>query len=91
MGVAAANSSGERKYKELDKFLKNNGLRGMTLIDTNYEGARRCANCGAVTGVKRCSGCLEIYYCSTECQKFHWTIHKVQCRIARKFLKSQPQ
>ena len=26
-----------------------------------------------------CSGCMNVLYCSKECQKFDWKIHKVNC------------
>lgn len=35
-------------------------------------------------GVHLCAGCGEEIYCSKECQKNHWTSHKLQCKIAVK-------
>ncbi|KIM71900.1 hypothetical protein PILCRDRAFT_16617 [Piloderma croceum F 1598] len=29
--------------------------------------------------LKRCTGCLEVFYCSTTCQKLDWKNHKAQC------------
>jgi len=59
---------------------------------------RRCANQSTSskctnTGRHLCSGCGEEIYCSKECQKAHWTTHKIQCQKAVKpeaasFLKS---
>jgi hypothetical protein len=31
-----------------------------------------------------CSACLEVAYCTPECQKAHWKTHKPECLIARK-------
>lgn len=32
-----------------------------------------------ILGTKRCSGCLIELYCSTECQKKEWKIHRILC------------
>ena len=43
---------------------------------------RVCAapGCGATTGLKRCSGCRSVRYCSVACSRAHWQEHKVECR-----------
>ncbi|KAL4232003.1 translational activator for mitochondrial COX1 [Mactra antiquata] len=38
-----------------------------------------CSNCGIVDCVKRCSRCNKTYYCSTDCQKEEWPLHKRFC------------
>jgi hypothetical protein len=38
-----------------------------------------CAVCGMTDGVKACSACGLIYYCSGEHQKEHWKVHKTVC------------
>ena len=38
-----------------------------------------CCGCGGLD-FKRCSGCLEVWYCSVECQGLHWIDHKQDCR-----------
>lgn len=38
-----------------------------------------CANCTKIC-TQLCSQCKKIYYCSTDCQKAHWTIHKKDCQ-----------
>lgn len=45
----------------------------------------RCANCGkeAIIGqqsLKNCTGCRLTSYCSKECQRLHWKVHKEACR-----------
>ena len=35
--------------------------------------------CGATTGLKRCSGCHAVRYCSVECSRAHWRAHKTEC------------
>ncbi|KAL7525712.1 hypothetical protein ACHAXR_002042 [Thalassiosira sp. AJA248-18] len=47
--------------------------------------AEVCANCGKTSedeGVnpKNCSSCFLVKYCGRECQKKHWTQHKLVCR-----------
>jgi len=41
----------------------------------------KCAKCQkAVTDIQQCSGCKVIGYCSRDCQKAHWTDHKLLCK-----------
>jgi len=40
---------------------------------------KKCAVCGD-EGLKLCTGCREIRYCSMEHQKLHWKEHKLQCK-----------
>ncbi|KAH9848283.1 hypothetical protein C2E23DRAFT_889144 [Lenzites betulinus] len=44
--------------------------------------ARKCAMCreSSVTGLKACTGCTKIRYCSQGCQKKDWPRHKAQCK-----------
>lgn len=35
-----------------------------------------CSNCFSMLNLKTCSRCKAIYYCSRECQKNNWSIHK---------------
>ena len=46
---------------------------------------KRCYWCGTVRQdgkprFKVCANCEEAYYCSKECQKRHWPIHKASCK-----------
>lgn len=38
-----------------------------------------CGNCGKENATKRCSRCNRIHYCSVDCQKAHWKVHKKIC------------
>lgn len=40
---------------------------------------RACGACGKQGPWKRCSRCLQIYYCGVECQTSHWPTHKTNC------------
>jgi ankyrin repeat protein len=51
---------------------------------TAYLEARmHCANpgCGSA-GLKKCSGCLKVFFCSPACIRAHWPAHKAECREA---------
>lgn len=45
---------------------------------------KNCANCLRNNCVQKCSKCQQVYYCSTECQKADWKIHKTQCYSPKK-------
>ena len=49
---------------------------------TTFE--KKCAECGekrsAKTKLQKCSKCNSVRYCSRECQKTHWVIHKAVCK-----------
>ncbi|ORY90854.1 hypothetical protein BCR35DRAFT_328612 [Leucosporidium creatinivorum] len=54
---------------------KNDGLRFL------------CSNCEQLTGKGlglpslRCSRCNAAYYCSKNCQRAHWGVHKAHCKL----------
>ncbi|KIK53008.1 hypothetical protein GYMLUDRAFT_250720 [Collybiopsis luxurians FD-317 M1] len=52
-----------------------------------------CAHCNNIRDgehLKRCSGCLRVWYCSKECQKAHWPEHKPRCENLRKANNGNP-
>lgn len=52
----------------------------------------QCARSGCVKcGSNRCSICLRECYCSSECQKVDWKLHKPMCKILKKMLSNQIQ
>jgi ankyrin repeat protein len=55
---------------------------GAPAEQTEYLDARtHCANYGCDgAGVKKCAGCLKVYYCKRECQLAHWLAHKADCK-----------
>ena len=38
-----------------------------------------CPYCLTNEAINRCSACKEQSYCSKECQKKHWVVHRVDC------------
>ncbi len=42
--------------------------------------SRRCASCGAVGCLKKCTSCTKTHYCNEDCQKAHWVEHKKTCK-----------
>lgn len=39
-----------------------------------------CKVCGAVQGLRRCSRCRSVYYCSEVHQQVDWRVHKIECK-----------
>ena len=42
-----------------------------------------CSRC-CRAGTNVCSRCRKVYYCSSECQKSHWKLHKLVCKAPPK-------
>ena len=40
---------------------------------------KACAACGKDDPVSRCSLCKHTRYCSVDCQRAHWKVHKQDC------------
>jgi ankyrin repeat protein len=59
---------------------------GAPAEQTEYLEARtHCANpsCDGA-GLKKCAGCLKVFFCGPACIRAHWPAHKVECnRIAK--------
>ena len=54
-----------------------------TKITKYVEQKANCSNpaCTSGVGLKKCSGCKVVRYCSKKCQKNHWKIsHRFECR-----------
>ena len=39
----------------------------------------RCSQCETEGATKKCSSCKQAFYCSKECQKAHFRMHKKEC------------
>jgi hypothetical protein len=53
---------------------------GNHVHDQNCGHSVNCAHCGRVDGLKKCSGCHRVSYCSRECQVSDWKKHKPMCK-----------
>ena len=38
-----------------------------------------CKECSKIGRLFKCSRCKDVYYCSKECQKKDWKLHKIIC------------
>lgn len=49
-----------------------------------------CARCGSLSAKSRCARCKGPLYCSSDCQKYHFAVHKLICKriIAERSLPS---
>jgi hypothetical protein len=48
------------------------------------EAKTHCANPGCNgAGLKKCAGCLVVFYCGRPCQLAHWSAHKVECKESK--------
>eukprot|EP01041_Mallomonas_annulata_P008486 gene8486-17491_t len=67
---------------------KTQHLSPQVILSTN------CAHCNKDDCSLRCSGCKTISYCSADCQKQHWKVHKMTCKSNKEkkyFPKNMPQ
>ncbi|KAK1216291.1 hypothetical protein PQX77_021078 [Marasmius sp. AFHP31] len=62
---------------------ENPDARKSVLLECGREGCQNEEN--RPTEFQRCSGCLQISYCSRECQKSDWKRHKTDCERLRSF------
>ena len=58
----------------------NNNASGSLNKTTASDEENSCASCKKRSEkLKRCSRCRVVVYCSVECQRSHWTQHKIVC------------
>ncbi len=47
-----------------------------------------CSACDRASNIlKICSGCKDVKYCPTICQKNHWKTHKSKCKVIQALIK----
>lgn len=69
--------------KELDEqFLKDNYndiIFQIIITRLSYRVCEHCGNINKPSELKICGDCCLSWYCNKECQKAHWSIHKLRC------------
>jgi len=56
-----------------------------------FSSRRPCANIGCVEdGVRVCSECMAVHYCSELCSRAHWSMHKKLCRQKEPLIAAKP-
>lgn len=68
----------ERVKYHTDVVVRNDKLRVVSLACDN-PGCMAYETPGAAR-FKKCTGCRAVRYCSTECQRAHWRVHRAHCR-----------
>lgn len=54
-------------------------------LSTNFAPLPTCWNCKQqCPSARKCGGCNTAFYCSKECQRAHWEVHKPSCPRADK-------
>jgi len=56
---------------QLDKANTSSASSTSTLL--------KCSHCGVHGKCLRCGSCREAFYCSQDCQRSHWKVHKQRC------------
>lgn len=71
-------------------------MEGKKKKDTEAVAAKICNSCGK-EAEKRCSTCGDVFYCSVECQRSDWSMHKKVCgggyvfKVKNRHIKSSPR
>lgn len=76
-----------------EKFCSKNCSKAFKLLiketDKDIHMRYICNNCGKTDNLRKCSRCLKVYYCSDECNKAKWKIHKKDCN--KKTIEPKPE
>lgn len=72
--------------KTMATYLRRYGVEDETflaLLESPLKGTKNlCAVC-QIPATMKCSSCASISYCSKDCQKQHWKLHKVHCPLLK--------
>lgn len=75
-----------KKNKKKQKYpMLNSGQSENTgIVEDESKGTCAADECPVAKGLRMCTGCREVKYCSVNCQKSHWKAHKSYCREVRR-------
>lgn len=66
----------QEKYRNSEKKIEENTWReNATPISSNV-----CNSCSSTKNLMRCAACKVVWYCSRDCQKQDWIVHKLSCK-----------
>lgn len=68
----------------LHDSIKNTNKPEHNMSDSTANSPPLCAMC-SLRGPNTCMGCGSIHYCSVDCQKQDWPVHKILCKTFKNF------
>ena len=68
-------------YSYMDQKLQDNeAMQSLLTMEVN-KASSKCWHCQKLyIGAKRCGKCKKALYCTRDCQRAHWNIHKEECK-----------
>lgn len=71
-----------------ESSVNNQGLFKGLCKEVNYD-LRCCAKCAKTDNLRTCGGCKLLNFCSVDCQKAYWSVHKKECKLLEKSIKNK--
>jgi hypothetical protein len=83
MGIKAIRQELETMGIDTKSFIEKSEFVN-AVLDARNERKAHCAACGGVAGgglsLKTCKSCMLVKYCTADCQRNHWPLHKIECK-----------
>lgn len=84
------NASGLHNMDQVRQYIRDQGINEdiRPTIQVKWTKSatttRRCQFCfKSESSLSKCSSCNVVHYCSKECQKHDWKMHKLYCKLCR--------
>lgn len=61
-------------------YARDNVRAALADSEAGAELPSACKTCGKLSKTSKCSQCKSVAYCSKECQKLDWPVHKAACK-----------